>query len=393
MNVLYVKASVERRPAFRQQTRIIRDETGIYAEKIPVGPEAKEHVRKYTENYRLLEDSRKMEGIIKLAPCGETEDGNVRFPFISAPTLAEELRTKTAGEYAERVKEFARTIQDSFEETEYNVSNGFEEVFGAVKLPAGLQALRVTNLDMNFDNVFLTGSEEYTLIDYEWVFPFPVPIVFILFRSLFSDSRYGMFSETERETVLNSLGIDDSLQSAFWEMELKFQKYVSRDEDKLENYLKKDSENIPESKSFEKILAYAGEYDHLSAGLDEYKTAYEEQQKAIQTLNSQLDEYKGAYDEQQAAIQTLDSQLEEYKAAHDEQQEAIQTLNSQLDEYKAAYDRQQETIRDLCVQIEDYRLRCEAEKGEKERIQHEFNQYQTEISSQWWYKAFCRNKK
>ncbi len=372
MNVLFAKASVERRPIFRQQTRIIQDSTGMYAEKIAVGTEAKEHVLKYIENYRLLENSRKAKGIIKLAPCEETEDGYIRFPFISAPTLAEELRQKTGKEYAERVKEFARTIEESFEGTEYTTSHGFEQVFGTVELPDGLTAMRVTNLDMNFDNVFLTGPEEYTLIDYEWVFPFPVPIAFILFRSLFSDSQYGIYSEEEQETVLKSLGIHDSLRDKFWEMELKFQQYVSRDEDKLEYFKQKGFPIISETLSFEEILAYAEGYNHLSKALEEYKTAHDEQQEAIQTLNGQL---------------------EEYKTAHDEQQEAIQTLNGQLEEYKTAYDQQQETIRDLCVQIEDYRKSCEAEKSEKETIQHEFNQYRAEMTSYWWYKAFYRNKK
>lgn len=60
----------------------------------------------------------------------------------------------------------------------------FKEVFGDVTLPDGLMAREYSNIDLIFENVIL--GDKYTIIDYEWSFGFPVPVEYIMFRSVFT---------------------------------------------------------------------------------------------------------------------------------------------------------------------------------------------------------------
>ena len=52
--ILYAKASVERKPEYRQQTLILRDGKDLKARKIAIGEAAEEHIRNYKRNYDTL---------------------------------------------------------------------------------------------------------------------------------------------------------------------------------------------------------------------------------------------------------------------------------------------------------------------------------------------------
>ena len=69
--------------------------------------------------------------------------------------------------------------QKSFVETD-----AFCEVFGHPALKEGLAAAEISNIDMIPGNLLLDG-EKVWVADYEWVFPFAVPIAFIYARSVF----------------------------------------------------------------------------------------------------------------------------------------------------------------------------------------------------------------
>lgn len=45
-------------------------------------------------------------------------------------------------------------------------------------------AREYSNIDLIFENIIL--GDKYTIIDYEWSLDFPVPIEYIMFRSVFT---------------------------------------------------------------------------------------------------------------------------------------------------------------------------------------------------------------
>lgn len=67
-------------------------------------------------------------------------------------------------------------------------TDAFCEVFGHPALKEGLAAAEISNIDMIPGNLLLDG-EKVWVADYEWVFPFAVPIAFIYARSVFYRRR------------------------------------------------------------------------------------------------------------------------------------------------------------------------------------------------------------
>ena len=59
--VIFSKASVERKPEYRQQTVILADGEKRTVRKIPVGEKAKPHLKNYLKNYLLLKKGLKTE--------------------------------------------------------------------------------------------------------------------------------------------------------------------------------------------------------------------------------------------------------------------------------------------------------------------------------------------
>lgn len=225
--VLYAKASVERKPAYRQQTLIVRKDGKLLARKIPVGPEAAAHIRQYAEHYETLERALEGSGAVSAAPCALNPDGSVDFPFLEDPTLTEKLAGEAPEAYGRRLAAFRDALAEAFGETAFEVTDAFREIYGDPGLPEGLTALKVTNADLNFDNVFCPAGGGYTLIDYEWILPFPVPTAYLFYRALLLDPAWNAFDPAQQDAVLGVLGIGREHEEAYRRMEASFLEWVS----------------------------------------------------------------------------------------------------------------------------------------------------------------------
>lgn len=250
--VIYAKACMERKPEYRQQTLIIRRDGELLVRKAPAGPEAAGHIRRYAENCGTLAAALRPGARVSAVPCALNEDGTADFPFLDAPSLQDRLAGKEPEAYAEAVIRFRDALAESFGTEPFAPTDAFTAFFGYIRVPDGPEALKVTNADMTFDNVFCTGDGQYTFIDYEWILPFPVPLAWLVWRALPQDPSYNAFSETERETVRSALGIGGETEEAFRRMEEAFLEQISPDEYKLDSFLR-----IP------------GKQQHTAAGLEE----------------------------------------------------------------------------------------------------------------------------
>ena len=234
--VVFSKASVERKPEYRQQTVILSDGDKWVVRKIPVGEASREHLKEYSKNYILLKKALKEGSRISLVSCKEQEDGSVEFPFLTEPTLMKRLEGTDPEEYIRLVKEFRDALVRDFGTVPFRKEDGFREVFGDAEPAEGEESLAVTNADLNFDNVFCSEDGKYTLIDYEWVFPFPLPLSFLLYRALLLDPTYTAYPEEGRRKVLEGLGITPEKETVYAGMELAFLNYISPDIYKLDYF-------------------------------------------------------------------------------------------------------------------------------------------------------------
>ena len=186
--VLYTKFSRERRNEFQIMTRITEEDGIRRVWKLPLQKEGELHIRHMYENYRKLEHLYAYAGV-QICPCElDEEKCALAFPFVEGESL--ETRISRHGkekDFASLKKDYELLYQiiasakgkKSFVETD-----AFCEVFGHPALKEGLAAAEISNIDMIPGNLLLDG-EKVWVADYEWVFPFAVPIAFIYARSVF----------------------------------------------------------------------------------------------------------------------------------------------------------------------------------------------------------------
>ena len=265
--VIYAKACIERRPEYRQQTLIIRDGDTLRVRKTPVGAEARAHIRSYAGNYEKLTGALKAGARVSAVPCTLNGDGSIDFPFLTDPTLQDLLAGKPAAEYGPRILKYRDALAEAFGTEPFAITDAFTETFGYVRLPEGLDALKVTNADMTFDNVFCGEDGNYTFIDYEWILPFPVPLQYLLYRALPQDPTYTAYTDTEKETVLAALGISPETAGVYDQMEGSFIEWISPDEYKLDSFLRIPGKRQHTVVSLEELLGgreAQTEYDRYS---------------------------------------------------------------------------------------------------------------------------------
>ena len=224
---IYVKYNGTRRKDFQIKTAIRLEQGEKTVDKTALCPEGEAHIRSFEEKYRLL--SEESGRLTFLKP--EIRDGGrtARFPFLTGDTLSKRLGeavSPAAGEAQEdrreRVKQAVKEALDTAVScrleyvSEFNVTPEFLEVFGqpaagekaeissfeeqkkAFEEAFGEQetSFRTANADALFDNVMMCRNPEYEeggealeeipiALDYEWVFPFPVPVSFLKYRVLF----------------------------------------------------------------------------------------------------------------------------------------------------------------------------------------------------------------
>ena len=175
---------------------------------------------------------------IEAADVTVSADGRTaRFPFIQGETLAEILGRQIQNGQAP-VQAVKETMERVFSVTDGNVipfakTEAFEEVFGSQPEDFSFEgdSYPVTNLDGIFENMMEDKDGNIWVIDYEWVFDFPVPAEFARYRNLaYFYYKYEKLMEyADLTAFLAEFGISSEMASVYGDMEKSFQAYVHGD--------------------------------------------------------------------------------------------------------------------------------------------------------------------
>lgn len=234
--VLYAKLSTDRARQFRIQTVISRSGGQKRVTKSPLVPEAAEHLRRM--HVREMEDAgaeaeaggqkisfRLLQGDLK-------EDGSIVYPYLEGENLG------TAAAKAAQRGDVQKIISlmdllwqlilaGKIDDDRYENCSKFVNVFGTAKTQDAGPLVREANIDLILNNVFIPKASagengrssltEGKVIDGEWIFDFPVPARFILWRAvneLYSVSRSleGVLRESE---LLGRYGITQDAAGTF----------------------------------------------------------------------------------------------------------------------------------------------------------------------------------
>ncbi len=236
--IIYVKYNRTRRPEYQIRTSILEEDGVRYVEKAALFPAGRSHIQSFQEKQRKL--SGQNPALSVLEPLADKEGDRVRFPFLSGETMAQRMgREIQEGCPAKDVLE--KGLKQLFwgAEKEFAITPEFCVVFGQIPEIKD-RSLLVSNVDGLFENL-MEIQDKVWVIDYEWVFTFPIPIGFLKYRNLyyFFERFKGVlgWKDTFLSDYLEQFGVGRETADIYRSMEESFQYYVHGEEGRiLERY-------------------------------------------------------------------------------------------------------------------------------------------------------------
>lgn len=230
-DILFVKFSNDREEQYRVRTYITKSRDGRkHLLKLPDGTRALYQImgieRACAKLSEMYAQSR-----FSVNRC-HSREGGMELEYLVGHTLEEEMdRLLEAGEEKKALDlllEAAGELRKCKDQIPFEEKEDFIDVFGRRDLPPGLMAAEFNDIDIILPNIILKeGGEDWTLIDYEWSFDFPIPINFIIYRMI-----HYYVDTTEKRQVLGQYdifrkaGISSQELEVYPAMEESFQKYI-----------------------------------------------------------------------------------------------------------------------------------------------------------------------
>lgn len=242
MRINSIKYSINRKKAFQLKTIIYEEKNSKYVLKEAYSQAAKSHLENIYNNYEEYKKSPFNPVEVKM------QDKGIVFPFVEGVSLDEILIQKLFDKDKNGFIELLKWYKALFlkeEQCAFYQTTDFKSIFGDASNLEGIAAMNLANVDLNFDNIiFLEKDSKIITIDYEWVFKFPVPVDYIIYRAIliFKTKYSGHFAkELVIEEIFELLEIEIANIPYYEKMESNFSKYVGKDFDEYKlNYLKKN---------------------------------------------------------------------------------------------------------------------------------------------------------
>lgn len=268
MKVLYTRIAQGRKKKFQIKTKIVSENGKKYVLKEAVCVEAKGHIENTFHNEIMLGH---IYGDYLLR--GVWEKGKLVTPYIVGDTLGSRLRSHLEEKYEEEkakslLQQWRKLIIGSTNNIcKFKPSEEFEEIFGKADSLEGVDATIISNFDCSAENIYFLQNGETKILDFEWVFPFPIPVEMSFYRvlKLFFESNQGLI---DWETLRELSGIEVKNCYIYERLIESFVEYVSVDKEKEVNYALM-GKKFKEGKIFEKnkeAFLYRFPYDTVPEG-------------------------------------------------------------------------------------------------------------------------------
>ncbi len=214
----------------RKTTAVYTSLTSSEVWKTASWPEGNLHIDQYVDHADLLREQYREAGI------GVSECRREGYSAVSVIAQGRSLRDILDECYQNQDEKFFAYVEDYIHRVKlansngyFDYSNEFRAMFGRQCLPVGLRSGTYNNLDLIFDNIIISDSGEWSMIDHEWTVEFPVPYEFILWRAIAyyfqlraETAQYKSWKVRSREMA----GITEETWVIYRNMEQKFQAYL-----------------------------------------------------------------------------------------------------------------------------------------------------------------------
>lgn len=228
---IFVKYSKQRDRRFAIRTDIVLKGENRFVKKEAVYPEGREHLDSIYRAYEELKTVYEKQNL-HLNECIE-KDGQKCFQYVEGKNLQTMIEDLIQQEKMREAEELFDTyVKRCFLDREtvaFHMTEGFRNRYGDVSIPEGMPAFEKGDCDLICSNIFV-DKDKWTVIDYEWSVDFPVPVKYLLYRSLFlAHHQIKSCDFLKLDVLMKKYNISEEEQKLFSEMESNFQKYVQGD--------------------------------------------------------------------------------------------------------------------------------------------------------------------
>lgn len=229
MKKIYSKFTRERDKRYQIETAIYKMDDGSKTiSKSALLPEGRKHLEDMYKNYEYFESL----NIHLLVPCWFKDD-ELFFEFIEGESYYTQILKALEEKKRERFFEILNKYKSVFailykDKKTFHKTAEFKQVFGDCNLTESQQAVEKLNIDLTFDNLVEKNSGTF-ILDYEWIFDFPIPVKFSIYRALYAialkhqSALSGLISEDE---LFEYFQISKMEREEFAKMNMEFMKYV-----------------------------------------------------------------------------------------------------------------------------------------------------------------------
>lgn len=192
MKILFVRANLSRKPKYQVGVLIYQGGRGKCVRKYLIRTRAQTHLQSLDKKRDIIAETLPKD--VLLPEILAIEKAYIDFEYINLPTLELLIEKTILNHSFKSSKEYLiifKKLLDKLSQIEIDPykNEQFVKRFDPLKrYQKNIKetCLKSGILDLNLDNIlFNAKNKKKYLIDWEWVFNFPIPKEFILFRSLF----------------------------------------------------------------------------------------------------------------------------------------------------------------------------------------------------------------
>lgn len=297
--ILYTKFNSTRKPEYQVSTSIVLEDEKKYVEKKAIQQVAEAHLKTVSENKKKIDA---LYTQIKLIP-NEYDQKVLSFPYITGKSLMNDIdfQNDSLDVIIQKIKMILYVITSYNEEflCDFEMTDEFAEFFKDC-VPKDEESTKVSNVDGILGNFVKAEDGTIWCIDYEWVLDFPVPVRYVVYRSLvylYIDNNAMLAGQISLKNFLGKFGYSEEDIQLFEKMEESFQQYVHG----------KNREYI-----------YVNQYQKKRVYFSDLQNAMTNLQAAQHELllaRNHADNLQMVVDEQRIAIENLQNTVEKYKKA------------------------------------------------------------------------------
>lgn len=338
VTVDFVKYNRERLPRYRTETVILSSGTTRWVVKRALTPEAEPHVLNMIRGAELLRERLRNANI----PVTVPEGNGVRMDFVDGTSVEHQLiRSAMRGDrerFIDIIRSF-RTYLETLGTIDAEMSGTVRELLADAPGEHMGEMMPAANLDLTFENVVVDQDGRRWITDQEWVFDSPVPISFIMYRSL-----YVLYLKNERR--LRTLTFPEALMEA-GVPEALWESYRNACERFIDLVFGKERPHL--------IPAKYRKPEHRLADRD----LLEGREQQLYAARLELDATKGALEEMLVHSRSREEHLQE-------QERRLGVLHDELESMKAALAEKDGLLESRRIELESERLRLTAEHAQLE---------------------------